>query len=377
MFSDRIKRGFTVIELLTVILVLGALIVSLLPALASSAGDARATTCQNKIRQLGLALRNYESGKRAFPSATFSLAPGSFHASDCRLADASGGKGTTGYSWIVWILPHLEEIELYRNISEESQRFTIKTGPFDPRIVSKNDVSQHASCVPLPDLICPEWLGNKYTHGNKTVDAGHLANPDEPADQGAPEYAAVDSAAPGAGTASFKGHVAPTCYKPVVGTHMWVGMPVENGGMVLSEPGLTLGSFADGTSKTILLCESKECGYACWYDGTLNWLIGNDPNAPAPGTDNTAPWINAAPALNKGFDPKIANSVPYLKKASSANRPLHDIWWGTSSDHPGGVIYHVFADVHSLGITDACDPATYLGLITRNGGELIDDTKIK
>jgi type II secretory pathway pseudopilin PulG len=371
MSTQRVKYGFTVVELVTVVFILAALFALLLPALVVSAADARANVCQNKLRQLGLALENYESGRREYPRASWTHT--TFHAADCRPADASGGKGTTAYSWIVSVIPQLDNIDLYRDISEESKRFTIATGPFDPNNMSKKDPSRHASCVTLPDVICPDWKGDKYTNVNQTIDAGRAANPGEPANQGAPEYATVDSAIPGAGAASFKGHVAPTCYKPVVGTHMEKGMPVENGGMILSgRSGLTHSAFSDGTSKTIMLCESKECSYASWYDGTLNWLVGNDPNAASPGTDSKPPWFNAVPALNKG-----GNSVPYLKKANSANLPQNDVWWGPSSDHAGGVVYHVFVDNSTLGITGACDPTTYLGLITRAGEEPIDDTNIK
>ena len=47
-----------------------------------------------------------------------------------------------------------------------------------------------------------------------------------------------------------------------------------------------------------------------------------------------------------------------------------------SSDHGGGIVSHVYGDGHTLGVTDQCDAATYLGLTTRAGSEPIDDTKI-
>ena len=52
------------------------------------------------------------------------------------------------------------------------------------------------------------------------------------------------------------------------------------------------------------------------------------------------------------------------------------MWWGPSSDHGGGIVCHVFVDNHTIGITDQCDGATYLGLVTRNGSEPIDDSLI-
>ncbi|HEV3415547.1 MAG TPA: DUF1559 domain-containing protein [Pirellulales bacterium] len=378
MSLQRQQHGFALVELLAVIVIVGMIVALLLPALAASAAQANRVACENKLRQLGLALMNFESAQKRFPTVQFNFSAAAAAPEDCRPADASGGKSTTGYSWIIRILPQLEENNFYSNLSEKSKRFSIQNGPFDPSLVTRTFTTQHVSCAPLLTAICPDWAGNAYTRNKMTIDAGRAANPDEPDEQGAPEYAAVDAATPGAGDESFKGRVGATCYKPMVGTHMLNGMPVENGGMVLaSGQGLTFQDFGDGTSKTILLSESKECGYVSWYDGTLNWLVGNDPNKPAPGADDKPPWTNAAVALNKGFDPKDANSVPYLKKDKSSNKPQNDVWWGPSSDHAGGIVYHVFADIHTLGITDACDPATYLALITRDSGERIDDTKIK
>jgi hypothetical protein len=377
MSAGRIRRGFTVIELVTVIFVAGALIIVLLPACASSESDSRRVTCQNRLLQIGLAASNYENAKKLFPVASFRLGDITARWYESSRPANTTRANVTGYSWIVLTLPNLEMKNLYLDILERSKRLTIETGPFDPSIGPKANAAQHASCVPLPEMICPDWVGNAYTHKNTTIDAGRAANPDEPADQGAPEYAAVDSNMPGNGADSFKGKVAPTCYKPIVGTHMVKGMPAENGGMALTGNGLTEGKFADGSSKTCLVAESKECGYASWYDGTLNWLVGNDPNRPAPGTDGKPPWTNAAPALNKGYDPTVATSATYLKKTGSANRPQNDIWWGPSSDHAKGIVYHLFVDGHVMGITDACDPATYLKLITRAGEEPIDDTMIR
>jgi hypothetical protein len=325
-----------------------------------------------------LAVLNFQTVKRRFPTVLFNASAVVASPEDCRPANASGDKSTASYSWLVQILPYIDEATFYRNLSDKSNRFTVQNGPFDPSLVTRTCATQHVSCVPLLTAICPDWAGNAYTRNKLTIDAGRAANPDEPADQGAPEYAAVDAATAGNGDESFKGRVGATCYKPMVGTHMVKGMPIENGGMALaSGQGLRMRDFGDGTSNTILLAESKECGYASWYDGTLNWLVGNDPNQPAPGADDKPPWTNAALALNKGFDPKDTNSVPYLKKDKSSNKPQNDVWWGPSSDHAGGIVYHQFVDGHSLGITDACDPATYLALITRDSGEQIDNMKIK
>jgi prepilin-type N-terminal cleavage/methylation domain-containing protein/prepilin-type processing-associated H-X9-DG protein len=63
----RRARAFTLVELLVVIAIIGVLVGLLLPAIQAAREAARRSQCQNNLKQVGLALLNYESAKKVFP----------------------------------------------------------------------------------------------------------------------------------------------------------------------------------------------------------------------------------------------------------------------------------------------------------------------
>ena len=90
------RRGFTLIELLVVIAIIAVLIALLLPAVQAAREAARRTQCVNNMKQIGLALMNYESTHSIFPPGGISTKSGGY------------GSNANGMSWAALTLPFME-----------------------------------------------------------------------------------------------------------------------------------------------------------------------------------------------------------------------------------------------------------------------------
>ncbi len=98
--SGSLRTGFTLIELLVVIAIIAILIALLLPAVQQAREAARRTQCKNQLKQIGLAIHNYESTHASFP-------PGQI-----RMGFATQPR-VRGWSMFVQLLPYFEQGPLY------------------------------------------------------------------------------------------------------------------------------------------------------------------------------------------------------------------------------------------------------------------------
>ncbi len=130
----RKSRGFTLVELLVVITIIGMLVSLLLPAIQSAREAGRRTVCMNAMRQAAIGLTTVEATGRGFPGYVDKVT-----------------KGTTQFrvSWVVSILPALEANALHQN--RRNPNLPIDGDPAN--IGTTNNRDQYVTRLGI--LVCP------------------------------------------------------------------------------------------------------------------------------------------------------------------------------------------------------------------------------
>lgn len=133
------ERGFTLIELLVVIAIIAILVALLLPAVQQAREAARRVSCKNNLKQIGLALHNYESTHGTFPPGFISVATSSFDPA----GNSNQAVEETGPSWgmFAMILPFLEQSSLSNQI--------------DFNLPITHAVNANARSTKIPSYLCP------------------------------------------------------------------------------------------------------------------------------------------------------------------------------------------------------------------------------
>lgn len=129
--------GFTLVELLVVIAIIGILVGLLLPAVQAAREAARRMQCGNNLKQLGLALHNYESTFRIFPYG-------------CQWPDEPVQFNYRRFSGFVSLLPFFEQNALYNQITADSDALIVVV-PWDGNYIPFR--------TRIPTLQCPSDVG--------------------------------------------------------------------------------------------------------------------------------------------------------------------------------------------------------------------------
>ena len=138
--------GFTLVELLVVIAIIGILIGMLLPAVQQVREASRRTACANNLRQMGIALLNYESALGHFPPGFSSTPTRDGSVPSGQFIDPVTWNASPGWGWSAHMLPFIEGNNVYENIDFRSAIWATQ----------HRDIIQHQ----FPVFLCPSSSGD-------------------------------------------------------------------------------------------------------------------------------------------------------------------------------------------------------------------------
>ena len=349
-----VKRGFTLVELLVVIAIIGILIALLLPGINAAREAGRRAKCANNLKQLGLALLNYEAAYGRFPCnynhVTQTLEP---------------VEARDGASHLVFLLPYLEEDAIFSKIN--IRRFSVTSGwpagytlPCDQVINGKKLDQFVCSALVCPsdplqgyinDLAMTNYagsIGSQIMQSGSGCDLGTIV---------VSPYPQYDTDHDGEDWFNYT-HVPPDCNDAGPGDCR-SDCPWPNkisGVFARSTWAAAIKEITDGTANTIAMGEVRpKCSGFLWYYG---WV------------DSEGLWFATTAPINFPTCPD-EQGVPD-SGATGCNDYLNS--WNTAmgfkSCHPGGAQF-VFCDGSGHFLADTIDHTVYQCLGDRHDGQTI------
>jgi prepilin-type N-terminal cleavage/methylation domain-containing protein/prepilin-type processing-associated H-X9-DG protein len=315
--TGRVKHGFTLVELLVVIAIIGILVALLLPAIQAAREAARRTQCVNNLKQMGLAILNYESSRRCFPRGRWNLIP--TDTGKHNVVDRPTAKSNDA-CWTVVVLPYAEE----QNIASQ---YDLKKEWF-------HTDNRTAVSYPLKIFVCPSVPEQSRSDTTFTSSMQPAAG----------DYGCIN----GVGSAAWNFH-------PELGTYPGNISGGEDNPKVIGVMTKALlrspcrfKDIIDGTSKTILIAETAGRPDQ-YFDGRL----GNSAGLIVP-VDAGTGWADP----DSGF---TLNTQPVINHSNNG-----EIY----AFHPGGAQF-CFADGSTRFISSSLDTVIGIALVTRAGDEII------
>ncbi|QDU90336.1 hypothetical protein Pla175_37400 [Pirellulimonas nuda] len=302
--------GFTLVELLVVIAIIGILVALMLPAVQMVRESSRRSQCQNHLRQVGLALLNYEGANRRFP-------PGK------RWSLPRDNPLTYDYAWSSMILSHIEE----QGIKDQ----------LDFKLPMTDPANLAAAGQVIPIYLCPSAsqldehrsptgvvsnLGGQPGEGMACIDYMGISGPDK--DKTNPATGADYGAQRGV----------------LIGTK---GLEKED--TILIPPAVTVAKITDGLSNTLCVIE-------CTGRGAIVSKKGNFKTA-------NGAWASGG-------------NISHIKGRINENPP--PVAWEDErpySDHPGGA-NTLACDGSVTFMTEEMSAALLRAYCSRDGGETFD-----
>ncbi len=145
------RQGFTLVELLVVIAIIGILVGLLLPAVQAAREAARRTQCANNLKQIALAVLNYESSTKRLPALA--------HDGNGTAATGMGAAAGRSYSWVISVLPYIEQGPAYDAIMAQAKPggpglpspWSVGTSPFEENVWKKDIPALRCASDTQPD----------------------------------------------------------------------------------------------------------------------------------------------------------------------------------------------------------------------------------
>jgi prepilin-type N-terminal cleavage/methylation domain-containing protein/prepilin-type processing-associated H-X9-DG protein len=275
------RRGFTLIELLVVIAIIAVLIALLLPAVQQAREAARRSTCKNNLKQIGIAIHNYNETYRVFPAGCLPSYEGVPAFPDQQ----------ESWGWMAFILPQIDQ------------------GPlFDRLDINRRTLGSWGSAANLNELFPPLAVFQCPSDATgPRLQAGMRRN----------HFDGMNFPAGGQFRPPTSNYVGNVGYKDINRPNNWNANP--NNGVLYNRSVITFKDIPDGATNTFLVGErNQHCGAGSW--------IGN--RNPSGGGTHGADYIFGRV------------SVPLNEPINTGSQLCTD---GFSSNHSGGAQF-LFCD---------------------------------
>lgn len=326
--------GFTLVELLVVIAIIGVLVALLLPAVQVARESSRRTKCTNNLRQIGLAIHNFEGVYGRFPPATTRVEPDTW---------------MHGPTWWVYTMPYVEQQHVYAQIDFNRTTFWFGSTGNEAR---NREIWRN---IAFPYMQCPSSSVKRFSDNTVSGDIGYQ-RPFYTCILGSDDHPTTDRIG-----SQNRG-------------------PVSDGGVITLNGRVRFGAISDGASNTIMVGETSDYG----IDGSGNRqdiLVDNNrgfqmgtSHVTAPQgngtmeTGNFCPHSNCQRCYNTTTIALGINAKRYVFRTHgelSCTRPIQSV-------HPGGALV-LYADGHTTFLRESLPLQILKNLANRDDGRAIDD----
>lgn len=334
---SRDRGGFTLVELLVVIAIIGILIALLLPAVQAARESARRSQCSNNLRQLGIALLNYESTNGRLPPGNLG-----YDAEASTLSNLVDDPAEVDTAFVPYVLPYLEEAALFAvyDFSVDTQaQYNVLNSPVGKLLPT----FQCPSDEPHTAGACNSGPGEDWK-GNYGINWGAWRQMCQLPRQPGEDYPNQVCNTNVTGIPPAKVRIAPFHFSF----------------------GAKLAQITDGTSNTFAMLEmiqppgetacDRRARIWCEKGGCGNITTLLSPNSSAPDEGNCQEDYELSPCKRLGGNTQVSNTRSYTSARSR---------------HPGGVQV-LLCDASAHLVSDDVSVLVWQALSTMNQGEVFD-----